>query len=102
MGLLRLQQPHFYSSSNFPILNLNISIIIIVNMEGIAMIIFDRLWKIMGERNFSTYYLREQCGIDHKTVRRLRTNQNMKTKTLNRISAALGCKLEDIAEYIPD
>lgn len=66
------------------------------------MIIFDLLWKIMEERNLSTYYLREQCGIDSKTIRRLRANQNMETKTLNKICAALGCKLEDIAEYIPD
>ena len=66
------------------------------------MVIFDRLWKIMEERNLSTYYLREQCGIDSKTVRRLRANQNMETKTLSKICAALGCRLEDIAEYIPD
>ena len=66
------------------------------------MVIFDRLWKIMEERNLSTYYLREQCGIDSKTVRRLRANQNMETKTLSKICAALGCRLEDIAEYVPD
>ena len=66
------------------------------------MIIFDRLWEIMEERNLSTYYLREQCGIDSKTVRRLKANQNMETKTLSKICAALGCRLEDIAEYIPD
>ena len=66
------------------------------------MIIFDRLWEIMEEKNLSTYYLREQCGIDSKTIRRLRANQNMETKTLNKICEALDCKLEDIAEYIPD
>ena len=51
------------------------------------MIIFDRLWEIMEERNLSTYYLREQCGIDSKTVRRLKANQNMETKTLSKICA---------------
>ena len=66
------------------------------------MIIFDRLWEVMKERGLSTYYLREHCGIDNKTVRRLKANQNMETKTLNKICAALNCKLEDIAEYIPD
>ena len=66
------------------------------------MIIFDRLWKVMEERNLSTYYLREQCGIDSKTIRRLKANQNMETKTLNKICAVLGCRLEEIAEYIPD
>ena len=66
------------------------------------MIIFDRLWEVMEERNLSTYYLREQCGIDSKTIRRLKANQNMETKTLNKICAVLGCRLEEIAEYIPD
>lgn len=77
-------------------------IIIIVNMEVITMIIYDRLWRIIKERNLSTYYLREQCGIDNKTVQRLRANENMETKTLNKLCAVLDCKLEDIAEYIPD
>ena len=66
------------------------------------MIIFDRLWRMMEERQLSTYYLREHCGIDNKTVRRLKSNQNIETKTLSKICAVLNCKLEDIAEYIPD
>ena len=66
------------------------------------MIRFDRLWKTMEEKKFSTYMLREQCGIDSKTIRRLKANDNMETKTLNKLCAALNCRLEDIAEYIPD
>lgn len=56
----------------------------------------------MEEKHFSTYQLREQCGIDSKTVRRLKANDNIETKTLNKLCAALDCRLEDIAEYIPD
>ncbi len=56
----------------------------------------------MEQKDVSTYWLREKCGIDSKTVRRLRANDNIKTKTLNKLCAALDCKLEDIAEYIPD
>lgn len=66
------------------------------------MIKFDKLWIIMKEQNVSTYWLREKCGIDSKTIRRLRANENMETKTLNKLCAALHCKLEDIAEYIED
>ena len=66
------------------------------------MIIFDKLWIIMKEKGISTYQLREKCGIDSKTVRRLRANDNMETKTLNRLCLVLDCRLEDIAEYIPD
>ena len=66
------------------------------------MIRFDKLWKVMEQKNISTYHLREQCGIDSKTIRRLRANENMETKTLNKICAVLNCKLEDIAEYVED
>ena len=66
------------------------------------MIKFDRLWKTMEERNISTYYLREKAGIDSKTVRRLKANENTETKTLDKLCAALNCRLEDIAEYIDE
>jgi len=66
------------------------------------MIIFDKLWKTMEKKGFSTYTLREKCGIDSKTVRRLRANENIETKTLNKICATLDCSLSDIAEYIKD
>ena len=63
------------------------------------MIRFDRLWNTMKDRNISTYQLREKCGIDSKTIRRLRANENMETKTQDKLCAVLQCKLEDIAEY---
>lgn len=66
------------------------------------MIVFDKLWKVMEEKGVSTYQLRENCGIDSKTVRRLRANENIETKTLNKLCSALGCRLEDIAEYIEE
>ena len=66
------------------------------------MIVFDKLWVTMKQRGISTYQLREKCGIDSKTVRRLRANDNMETKTLNKLCAVLDCRLEDIAEYVPD
>lgn len=66
------------------------------------MIRFDKLWKMMEKRRVSTYQLREKCGIDSKTVRRLRANENMETKTLNKLCMVLQCGIEDIMEYIPD
>ena len=66
------------------------------------MIRYDRLWETMKKEGVTAYQLREKCGIDSKTIRRLRANDNMETKTLNKLCAALDCRLEDIAEYIPD
>lgn len=38
----------------------------------------------MDEKGISTYYLREKCGIDSKTIRRLKANENIETKTLDK------------------
>lgn len=66
------------------------------------MIVFDKLWETMEEKGISTYLLREKCGIDSKTVRRLRANENMETKTLDKLCKVLQCSLADIAEYRED
>ena len=67
-----------------------------------SMIKFDKLWKTMEENGMTTYLLRERCGIDSKTIRRLKANENMETKTLNKLCAVLGCGLDEIAEYVED
>ena len=66
------------------------------------MIVFDRLWDTLKKKGVSTYKLREDCGIDSKTVRRLKANDNIETKTLSKLCAALDCKIEEIMEYVPD
>ena len=66
------------------------------------MIVFDKLWDTMAKKGVTTYMLREKCGIDSKTVRRLRNNENMETKTLNKLCAILECKVEDIMEFVAD
>ena len=66
------------------------------------MIVFDKLWETMKEKGVSTYKLREECGIDSKTVRRLKANDNIETKTINKLCAALNCGVSDIMDYIPD
>ncbi len=66
------------------------------------MISFEKLWVTMKEKGVSTYCLREKFGIDANTIRRLRGNENIETKTLNKLCTILCCKLEDIAEFIPD
>lgn len=63
------------------------------------MITFDRLWKTMKTKGISTYFLRENAGIDSKTVRRLKANENIETKTLDKICQALDCDISDVIEY---
>ena len=64
------------------------------------MIVFDKLWITMKAKGFTTYKLRENCGIDSKTIRRLKANENIETKTLDKLCTVLNCRIEDIAEFI--
>ncbi len=66
------------------------------------MIVFDKLWITMEQKGISTYKLREKCGIDSKTIRRLKANENIETKTIDKLCSALTCRVEDILEYISD
>jgi len=66
---------------------------------GIVVIVFDKLWITMKNKGFSTYKLREECGIDSKTIRRLKANENIETKTIDKLCLALNCRVEDIIEY---
>ena len=71
-------------------------------MGAIILIVFDKLWMTMEKKGISTYVLREKCDFDNKTIRRLKANKNIETKTLNKLCVILDCLLEDIAEYKKD
>ena len=66
------------------------------------MIVYKKLWETMKNRGFTTYTLREKCGIDSKTIRRLKADENIETKTLDKLCKALNCKIEEIATFIED
>lgn len=56
----------------------------------------------MEKKKVTAYWLREECGFDSKTISRLKANENLETKTLNKLCVALKCRLEEVAEYVPD
>ena len=66
------------------------------------MIIFDKLWVTIKEKGFTKYKIKEQCDIDSRTIKRLRENKNIETKTLNKLCSILDCNLEDIATYVKE
>lgn len=63
------------------------------------MIVFDKLWATMKSKGVSTYTLRESCDIDSKTIRRLKENKNIETKTIDKLCRALDCDITEIMEY---
>lgn len=65
------------------------------------MIIYERFWQTLKERQISTYSLINDYHLSNSTLDRLRKNQPLTTVTLNNLCRILNCELQDIAEYIP-
>lgn len=66
------------------------------------MIVFNRLWATMKEREISQYKLIQEHKISSGQLDRLRKNGNVSTYTLNQLCKILNCRIEDISEYIED
>ena len=66
------------------------------------MIVFDRLWETLKEKDISQYKLIREYNISTGQLDRLRKNGNVNTYTLDQLCKILNCKLEDIAEYVEE
>lgn len=63
------------------------------------MIVYDKLWITLKEKNISQYKLIKTYGISTGQLDRLRKNGNVNTYTLDTLCKILNCKLKDIAEF---
>lgn len=63
------------------------------------MIVYDRLWQTLKDKNISQYKLIKEYGISTGQLDRLRKNANVSTYTLNMLCSILDCDLSDIAAY---
>lgn len=66
------------------------------------MICYRPLWETMAKKKATTYTLRVIYGMSHATVQRLQANMPVSTHTLNKLCNILDCRLDEVAEYIPD
>ena len=66
------------------------------------MIVFNKLWETMKDKGISQYKLIKEYHISTGQLDRLRKNENVNSYTLNQLCKILGCKLEDIAEYVEE
>lgn len=62
---------------------------------------YDKLWKIINERNLNKYYLRKN-GINPKVVDALSKNKNVNMSTIIDLCKLLNCQPGDILQYVPD
>ena len=64
------------------------------------MIIYNKLWQTMKEKNISQYKLIKEYGFSTGQLDRLRKNESVSTNTLNFLCEILECNLNDVAEYV--
>ena len=62
------------------------------------MIVFDKLWGVMREKNISQYKLINEYGISPAQITRLKRNENVKVSILNTLCNILDCDICDIIE----
>ena len=66
------------------------------------MIRYRPLWETMSQKKVTTYTLHVKHGMSHATVQRLQADQPVSTHTLNKLCEILNCRLDEVAEYVPD
>ena len=66
------------------------------------MIVYDRLWETLKDKNISQYSLMKDYGVDKAQIHRLKHNMIVKTITINNLCRILNCNVGDIMQYVPD
>ena len=66
------------------------------------MIVYDRLWEKLKEKNITQYKLINTYKISPSQLTRLKRNNNINTHTIDTFCKILNCRVEDIMEYVED
>ncbi len=66
------------------------------------MITYEPFYRTLKEKNITTYKLITQYNISRSLIDRLKHNKPVTTVTLNDLCKILGCRIEDIIEYIEE
>ena len=63
---------------------------------------YNRLWKLLIDRNIKKSQLREMSEIGTTTLAKLGKNEKVSLDVLESICTVLNCRIEDVIEFIPD
>ncbi len=66
------------------------------------MISYAPFWATLKRKNVSTYALRVKYNISPNTLTRMKNNRYLSMRTIEDLCKILDCRLEEIAEYIPE
>ena len=60
---------------------------------------YNKLWKLLIDRNINKTQLCEMAGISTNAMAKLGKNESVQLEILLKICKVLNCKLDDILDY---
>ena len=63
---------------------------------------YNKLWKILIDRNMNKVQLKEKANISSNSIAKLGKNEAVRMDVLMKIATALDCKIEDLSETVVD
>lgn len=60
---------------------------------------YNRLWKLMIDKNLKKKDLRELAGLSTNVVAKMGKGGDVSTEVLRKICMALDCRVEDIVDF---
>lgn len=63
---------------------------------------YNKLWKLLIDRNMTKTQLRKTAGISSSSLAKLGKNENVTTSVLVKICSVLKCDVSDIMEMVQD
>ena len=63
---------------------------------------YNKLWKLLIDKNMNKQALREASGISSASIAKLGKGDNITTEVLLRICQELDCDISDIMEVVKD
>ena len=63
---------------------------------------YNKLWKMLIDKNMKKSDLREKAGISSASLAKLGKGDNITTDVLLRIGEEMYCRIEDILEAVRD
>lgn len=63
---------------------------------------YKKLWHILIDQDMKKKDLEELAGINHYTMNKMSRGEDVTIEILGKICIALGCKVEDIVDFLPN
>ncbi|MDD4495225.1 MAG: helix-turn-helix transcriptional regulator [Eubacteriales bacterium] len=63
---------------------------------------YNKLWKLLIDKNMNKVKLKKAAGISSNSVAKLGKNEPVRMDVLMKIATALDCKVEDLFETVLD